>query len=268
MHTQTGQIVVGYDGSEPADAAVDWAAAQAQHRGLPLLVVSVIDSAGEPQEEATRLAAQGAQRAEKSAESIEITAVGRVGQVPATLIESAQDADLLVLGTRGRSELAGAIVGSVTFSVSAHAACPVVVVRGQTASPGPDRPVIVGVDGSLCARIALRCAADVASRTGATLRVVNVYSSDRRPAQKTSAEQLAHAAAYAAAQVHSDLELQELTAAGSAAEQLVRLAEGCGLLVVGTRGFGGFAGLLLGSVGHGVLHSAPCPVMIVPVVVS
>jgi nucleotide-binding universal stress UspA family protein len=294
MNSQTGRIVVGYDGSESAGAALDWAAVEAQRRSLPLTVLSVIDPLGTlpgvyslPREvfeaQARQITTRGAEQAGKNADSVEITAVGHLGQVAAALTELSRTAELLVVGTRGRSELVGALLGSVAFAASAHARCPVVVVRGDSAPAGPRRPVVVGVDGSPGADVALRYAADLASEITAPLLIVSSYRSinteiaagsayrdlaDTDPlsfasAGRKAAEQVTGAAARQAKGRHPDLELQEMTVNGSAAHELPRLAEGCGLLVVGSRGHGGFAGLLLGSVSHRVMHTAPCPVAVV-----
>ena len=289
------RIVVGYDESESANCAVDWAAAEAARRGLPLTVLTVLDYSGAMpgvyglsprvfQKQAEQIASRGVDRAGKSAPSIEIVAVGRVDRVAAALIEFSRDAELLVLGTRGHGELTGSLLGSVAFAATAHAHCPVVVVAGELTPPGPDRPILVGIDGSPSAEVALRYAADLAADVGARLIVATVY----RPIVNTiwaegayptsqpadvpnfsalvpkSAQKVTHTAANLAKEWHPDLEVEEVTSEGSPARELRRLAAGCGLLVVGTRGHGGFAGLVLGSVSHAVLHSAPCPVLVHP----
>jgi nucleotide-binding universal stress UspA family protein len=297
MDSHTGRIVVGYDGSEPAGAAVDWAAEQAQRHHLPLMVLSVVDyvgllpgSFGPPswptlfQEEAEHVAAKGVQRAGKTAGSIAITGEGRVGQVPDILIQMARPDDRLVVGTRGHGELTGTLLGSLAFAVTAHAPCPVVVVRGDTSPSGPDRPVLAGVDASAGARSALRYAADEAAGAGARLIVATsfrpvssliwaeagYYSSEATGTPtfddqaREAAGRVAAAAARTAKDRHPNLAVHELVLSGSADRELVIAANACGLLVVGTRGHGGFAGLLLGSVSHGVIHSSPCPVAVVP----
>jgi nucleotide-binding universal stress UspA family protein len=297
MDDQTGRIVVGYDGSEPAGAALDWAAEEAQRRAFPLTVLSVVDYVGMLpgiygpsswptlfQEQAQQVAAEGVQRARKIAGSIDLTGEGRVGQVADLLIQTARPLDRLVVGTRGHGELTGALLGSVAFAVTAHAHCPVVVVRGDTRPPGPDRPVLVGVDDSPGAQAALRCAADQAADTGAALIVASCfhpvsplswaesgYYSTQAPGTPTFDDQAREAAGRVAAVAarttkdrHPGLAVHELVLSGAADRELVAAADACGLLVVGTRGHGGFAGLLLGSVSHGVVCSSPCPVMVVP----
>lgn len=297
MEKHAGRIVVGYDGSESAGAALDWAAAQAQQYNLPLSVVSVVDYVGmlpgvygPPawptmfKEEADSIAARGEQRARKSAGSIDIITEAAVGQVTGVLIDTSRNADRLVVGSRGHGGLTGTLLGSVGFAVSAHAHCPVVVVRGDTTAPGPERPVMVGVDDSAGAQAALRYAADRAAEANAPLIVATTFrpvseqvwaesgyydvptpeSRKFDTAARQTAEDVTAAAARQAKEDHPTLSTRELVITGAPARELARAADNCGLLVVGTRGHGGFAGLLLGSVSHGVIHSAPCPVVIVP----
>jgi nucleotide-binding universal stress UspA family protein len=296
VNRETARIVVGYDGSVPANAALDWAAAEAERRGLPLTVLHVLNQlnltpgVGTPTWTALAtdamdaVASDGVQRARKSAPSIDIRGVTHADPVAFTLIESTRDSALLVVGTRGRGEAAGALLGSVAFAVSGHASCPVVIVRGDADEPvGPGRPVVVGVDGSSGSEVAVRYAAGFAAAASAALIVVAAYRSagsrawgeaevytlegEGGPtfgslAQEHAGETVAAAGALART-AQPGLEVRELVVEGSTAESLVAAAAGCGLLVVGSRGRGGFAGLMLGSVSHRVIHSAPCPVAVV-----
>jgi nucleotide-binding universal stress UspA family protein len=299
MESQAGRIVIAYDGSEPSAAALDWAASEAERSGRPLTVLHVVDYwslvpgpvvlAPWPDLAATgvnRIADEGADRAGKLAGSVDIQALTRAARVASTLIEMSREADLLVVGTRGHGDLTGAVLGSVAFTVSAHAHCPVVVVRGDsTETTGPDCPVVVGVDGSTGAAAALRFAADTAARAQAPLIVVTVYrplpsasiaeamyrgygTGDDSPPDvqaeaHRAATQVTSDAVRTAQLLHPQLEVRAQTLNGVTVGQLCTIAHRAGLLVVGSRGHGGFAGLLLGSVGHGVIHSSPCPVAVV-----
>jgi nucleotide-binding universal stress UspA family protein len=297
MDSQNGRIVVGYDGSALAGAAVDWATAEAQSRGLALTVMHVVDTlstipgprgpsptpelAGIPAEQVT---AEGIRRAQKTSTSIEITPVTHHAQVAYTLIDSSRDAALLVVGTRGQGEVAGAFLGSVAVAVSAHALCPVVVVRGDsTRSCGPDRPVVVAVDGSPSSIAALHYAADVAARASAPLVIVSAYlaiptqawagaytyamPTDGDPSFATMAREAADkvtaALATMALQRHPELVVRQSAVEGPPTIALAAAAVGAALFVVGSRGHGGFVGLLLGSVSHAAIHSAPCPVAVI-----
>jgi nucleotide-binding universal stress UspA family protein len=169
MNSQTGRIVIAYDGSESSGAALDWAAGEAERSNRPLTVLHVVDYwslvpgpvvlAPWPDLEgggAGRIAGEGAERARKLAPSVDIQALTRSARVAPTLIAVSRDADLLVVGTRGHSDLSGLLLGSVAFAATGHAHCPVVVVRGDsTQAPGPRCPVVVGIDGSAEADAAL-----------------------------------------------------------------------------------------------------------------
>jgi nucleotide-binding universal stress UspA family protein len=294
---QTARIIVGYDGSAHSGAAVDWAALEAQRRGLGLTVLHVIDYRGmipgaidaSPWPDLAwradhQLTAKGVERARAKVPSIDVRPAACSAQVAYGLIEKSKDAALLVVGTRGHGELAGAVLGSVAFAVTAHARCPVVVVRGDSGlPPGPDRPVVVGLDGSGGSDLAARFAADIASDCGAPLVLITAYPSagariwaesaayqaetdaclDLDAIARMNAGQITSTAYRAAREAHPELAVRQQLIEGPVAEVLSTAARDCGLLVVGSRGRGGFTGLLLGSVSHDVIHSAPCPVAVV-----
>jgi nucleotide-binding universal stress UspA family protein len=296
MKSQAGRIVVGHDGSEHSLAALDWAAAQAQQRDLPLTVLTVFDQMGISstafggpiwpamfRDQAVEIAHDGGLRARKIAPTIDIDTVTVLAQVAHGLIEGCRDAALLVIGTRGHGEVAGALLGSVAFAVSAHAHCPVVVVRGDSSQlPGPGRAVVVGVDGSTGSSEAVQYAAGVAANSGAVLIVAAAYQSSASQVWaettgglesggaatfdslvRTDAEAKTAKAVKLALELHPELKVQERVIDARAVDAIVATAKGCGLLVLGSRGHGGFAGLMLGSVSHQLIHSAPCPVAVV-----
>lgn len=297
MDSQTGRIVVGYDGSESAGCAVDWAASQAQRLGTPLTVLHVLDHLEVTpgpmgvtawpdldQEVIGRVAAEGALRARKHADTIDIASMAEFGQVTKTLIEASHSSDLVVVGTRGHGDLAATMLGSVSVAVSAHALCPVVVVRGDSSLlPGPHRPVVVGVDDSPGADVALRFAAQQAADTGGHLIVVSGYQPallqvwtgivattvDTQPDPgyvadaRLAAESVVTQAARTARNLHPQLKVTERVLQGPAGAIIAAATYHAGLAVVGSRGRGGFAGLLLGSVSHRLLQTAMCPVAVV-----
>lgn len=135
--------------------------------------------------------------------------------------------------------------------------------------------VVVGVDGSSGSRQALRFAVEEARLRGARLRAVTAwhipplaYSGGYVPPfDPKEFEQSATAIGEKAlAEVETDtvgLDVEHVAAQGQAAQVLLDEAEGAELLVVGSRGHGGFTGLLLGSVGQQCAHHARCPVVIV-----
>lgn len=293
---RAGSVVVGYDGSPRATRALDWAAAEAGRKGLPLTVVQAIRHpeflapAGVwPLIEPEALAAardvtnEGVERAAQAAGNPQVSGLTVAGHPADVLLDAAKDASLLVVGTRGRGDLVGALLGSVAFAVSSHAPCPVVVVRGSTDHPpGPQHPVVVGVDGSKAAEIALRFAADAAAASSAPLDVVTAWHplganawelaalpyltqehGDPDEASRKAAEQVAEEAGNLARALYRDLTVTARAVSGQPADALAQAAKDAGLLVVGSRGRGGFTSLVLGSTGHAVIHVAPCPVAVV-----
>ncbi|HVN13780.1 MAG TPA: universal stress protein [Kineosporiaceae bacterium] len=294
---RSDRVVVGYDGSEPAAAAVDWAAAEAHRRGVPLTVVHVGDEVRvvgalpeEPPEHvgrgraaAERITGDGVERARKVADDLEVTGRTVFARAASTLVAASKDASLVVVGTRGRGEVTAALLGSVAFAVSEHAHCPVVVVPASAAAlPGPDRPVVVGIDTWPRSERPARFAAAVASEASAPLEMVSAYraaepGSDvpdsswaleaeggvqfEGPARAAALEALA-AASVAMHELYLGLEVRTAAVEGLPAQVLADQARGCGLLVVGARGSGGFAGLRLGSIAHAVLHDASSAVAV------
>jgi nucleotide-binding universal stress UspA family protein len=290
-----GSVVVGYDGSPHAAAAVDWAAAEAGRRGVGLHLLYAADYAGVVSpagaaawlpdlavDAAREITEEGAERARKTVPNLQVTTDTTIGSVTGSLVDAATDAALLVVGTRGHGELAGALLGSVAFSVSAHSPCPVVVVRGDgTISPGPERPVLVGVDGSPAAEAALAFAADTAHDNGAPLVIAGVWQvaaaetweaaywssvePTRTPAEaaRRAADEVVAQAERAAREKHPGLTTSTEVLSGPVGRSLADQGAGAGLLVVGARGRGGFTGLLLGSVSRAVIHRASCPVAVV-----
>jgi len=292
MTGHSSRIVVGYDGSAAAGAAVDWAAAEAARRDVPLTLVHAVHL---PEVLAGQAAAWSvlAERAVDQAKIVTDVGIQRAAQggvrcvlsettattPPKALVDASRDASLVVVGSRGRGTVAGEMLGSVGVTVAAHAASPVVVVRGDAGDPpGLRRPVVVGVDGSPESEIALRYAADIAAVHGAGLTVMVAWQpvGSRRLAPlaeleglesarqaRRGARLLAAASADLARSLYPDLKVRESAVEGAAPEVLRAAAEGAGLVVVGSRGRGGFKGLLLGSVSHAVMHTAPCPVAVV-----
>jgi len=139
--------------------------------------------------------------------------------------------------------------------------------------------IVVGVDGSAPAQQALEFAADEAQLRSARLRIVSVweipaavYGGGFTPALdqealdgfRAHAESVVQDAVDHVKRIHPDTQVEGATAEGQPAEVLLEEAQNADLIVVGNRGRGGFASLLLGSVSQQVVHHAPCPVLVVP----
>jgi len=138
------KIVVGVDGSPGSRAALRWAYEEARIRKCALDVVAVWqfsmmtslpafgampppdDLSGEAEGALDRaLAEEGV----VSTDDVQVTTVVTEGAAAPVLLESAADADLLVVGNRGHGGFAGLLLGSVSQQCTSHAGCPVVVVR-------------------------------------------------------------------------------------------------------------------------------------------
>jgi nucleotide-binding universal stress UspA family protein len=169
------------------------------------------------------------------------------------------DAGLVVVGNRGYGRFEELFAGTVSVPVAAHAATPVMVVRQPGRDPAGARlPVVVGLDGSTAAEAALRFAADEARLRGVPL--VAVYSTVDVPV-------------LVGAPAPDPLPMPAVEAAGLSVRRhithadprtaLVAASERSALVVVGSRGHGPLTGMLLGSVGQTLIHSAHCPVAVV-----
>lgn len=282
-------VVVGYDGSASSRAALDWAADQAERERRPLriveafeLVVAMRPSEGKVvplqalrshREEA--LAALGRTVREQHPRLPVSTALVEQDPAPALISESAH-AGLMVLGSRGLGGWSGLVLGSIGVQVAAHALCPVVIVPEHIEPRAGRATVVVGVDGSKAAAQAIQFAFTQAAATGAGVVAVHAWRSppttydgrlgpllvDAAEAERSARALVADATAGAAAD-HPDVELETRAVEGQPARALLAAGKTADLIVVGSRGRGGFTGLLLGSVSQGVLHHAHVPVAIV-----
>jgi nucleotide-binding universal stress UspA family protein len=276
-------VVAGIDGSPSSLNALNYATALATRRKAPLHLVHGFqrpmysyDIIGLPlpsetTEEQAREQVQNVLRdlvwrlRNEHPDLIAVKAV-QIDAGPATaLIDQSRTAEAVVVGSRGIGGFSELLVGSVSAQVAAHAHGPVIVVRPPVPGPGqpqyelPLGPVLVGFDGSPSALAALEFAVAEAALREVPLIMVNVY--DRRP--QDGEEMLADAAAVWAAK-HPQLSIEMRTSHGEhPAYSLVQMSRDAALTVVGCRGLGGFAGLLLGSVSRALVHHAHGPVAVI-----
>jgi nucleotide-binding universal stress UspA family protein len=202
---------------------------------------------------------------------LETTTCVRMSSPTVLLLEQSRGAELLVVGARGDGGFLGLTVGSVGAQVTAHARCPVLVVR-PAAHPGG--PVVVGVDGSAGSERAIGFAFEQAAAREVDLVALHAYlpwtyethETEDPPsdlmhdddAQRVVSESIAGwADKYPDVGVDLRVEREQPTTA------LVEASARAQLLVVGSRGLGGFRGLLIGSVSRTVLHHAACTVAVV-----
>jgi nucleotide-binding universal stress UspA family protein len=282
----TGQpVVVGVDGSESALRAVEWGAAEAARRGAPLRLVTALavpsdhlvghPGLGERFRDESEALARRALRTAASAVSgagVPVDTEVRVGFPVGTLVEEAHRAQVLVVGSRGRGGLAGLLLGSVAAALAAHAACPVVVVR-QDAPGTSGGPVVVGIDGSPTSEAATAFAFEAAAARRARLVALHSWSDvvvdplamplvDREAVAEGERSVLAERLA-GWSEKYPDVPVERVVVRDLPAHALVERSAEAQLLVVGSRGRGGAASLLLGSVSHAVLHRGHCPVAVV-----
>lgn len=285
-------IVVGVDGSSAARVAVDWAARDAAMRGAALKLVNVLIPPAvmafpevpmpsgylQWQEEAGRKLLDEAAETVRAAVAdfpgahVEVTTDMVAGPAVPTLADLSTSAQMVVVGCRGGGALARGLLGSVSTGLAHHAHCPVAIIHDEDPlMPHPSKaPVVVGVDGSPASEQALAIALDEASMRGVDLVAVHAWSdtgvfefpgADWSALQAAGEETLGERLA-GCQERYPDVLIRRVVVADKAAHQLIEQAESAQLLVVGSHGRGGFAGMLLGSVSTSVVHAARMPVIV------
>ncbi|MCD7442332.1 universal stress protein [Streptomyces lincolnensis] len=295
-------VVAGLDGSAESRAAAEWAAREAKLRGLTLKLLHVWEPVPEPVAQAPlvggetlqhwseRIPREAAEGIRLRHPGVEVEARHEPGRPAEILTEAAQDAELLVLGSRGMSGIGGFMVGSVGLAVVAHAERPVVMVRaGEQAAdehePDPTgipsaatrfRPVVLGLDTSGPDDSVIAFAFEEAARRETGLRVVSGWNLPPYYVYGLSADLGLHdeIARQKAAELTEALrpwrtkypavEVVELSRSGSPANHLVDASREASLVVVGRRIRRSPFGAHVGPVAHAVLHHSTAPVAVVP----
>ncbi|GII66141.1 universal stress protein [Sphaerisporangium krabiense] len=273
-------IIVGVDGSPAGLDAVGWAVREGALLGRPVRIVHVMPKwAAEMPEDAPHaevgrwmrgnaatVLKEATERAAAEPVEARVTAEPAAGDPRTTLLGLAADAGMLVVGNHGLGGFRGLLLGSVALGVAGYARCPVVVVRGPAAVTSGE--VVVGMDGSVASDAAVGFAFAEAAARGARLRVVRVRSGQERvlpsdPGEAADETRRLGESLAAHRERHPGVEVVAQVEDGHPARVLTEASAEADLLVVGSRGRGGFAGLLLGSTSHAVLHHASCPVAVV-----
>ncbi len=293
----SGRILVGIDGSQGSSRALAWALEEAAARQAilePVIVWQIPhDFARDLYHlvDAKRLAAGVRARLEQTiAEAVgdhaavEIEPVVLEGDPAGVLCQRVVKTDLLVVGSRGHGTLSGLLLGSVSSKCAHHSRCPVAII--PSCPDDESRPVrrtgriLVGIDGSAGSLGALRWATEEAGARHATVTALMVWRGldeeddmamelasfpsigrqDRATAE-TAAKRLGRIVSEAGG---SRVSVEPVLLEGDPAETLCQHAREADMLVVGSRGRGTFAGLLLGSVSSKCAHHSPVPVVIVP----
>ena len=291
-------LVIGYDGSEGARRAVEWGAGFAERRRSPVRLVRAYEPFTRSPTEATGgssagtrlLDAESMTRAvrdelEELAASVRaarpgvrVTSAVERAAAEDVLVRESEGAAAVVLGSRGLSAFSTMLAGSTTMHVATHAHCSVIAVPERTdGGPGAGRQVVVGVDGSEVSAAALAFAFEEASETAAPLVAVHAWldpavtaalgpavTRPGDPALLAEGQDLLLAESLAGwSEKYPDVQVTRRIVHAHPVQALMESAEGARMVVVGSRGRGAVRSLLLGSVGHGVLHLARCPVAIV-----
>lgn len=281
-------IVVGVDGSPASKVAVDWAAREADMRNAALTLVHVLPAARFWPEVATpsrieQLYQSQAQRWLREATTVAekaMTAPGRIdtrlldGAVLPSLVDLSKEAQLIVVGCRGQGSIARRLMGSISRGLVQRAHCLVAVLHDEDplmSCPVARAPVVVGIDGSPASELAAEIAFDEASRRGVELVAVHAWMDDTTfelPADEWSAtgkgmaEQTLTQQLTRWRQRYPEVPVRQVVVRDQPARQLVKQADDAQLVVVGSHGRGGFAGMLLGSVAAAVAESARMPVIV------
>jgi nucleotide-binding universal stress UspA family protein len=294
MSVNDPRITVGVDGSAGSTAAVVWAAKLASRRRLELKVVHGLQIAGLYY--GGGLAGVGAdtlfdavladgQRAVAEARSLAVsvdkdlvitTEVPNDPPVP-MLIEESRHARMLVVGRTGTGGFTDMLLGGTAAAVAGHAHCPVAVVRGRGDSAIPESgPVVVGVDSGPTSEQAIAVAFEEASLRGVPLVAVHawndvVYEDTRGTARiltqpdslEEGEERLLTERLAGWPEKHPDVEVRRQLVRDRPRHALLEASRTAQLVVVGSRGRGGFTGLLLGSTSQALVQHAECPVLVV-----
>ncbi|MGW3802213.1 universal stress protein [Streptomyces clavifer] len=285
-------VVAGVDGSDFSLRAADWAAREAVLHGLPLRLVyaslwqryegaalRTCLSRPDGTVMAENIVGSTAERVTSGEPSLKVaTDVPREDAVSALLREG-EDAFVLVVGCRGRGEIAGLLLGSVSLAVTARARCPAIVVRGVKAGleashgrialgvGGTDPPDPAAVRFAFAEAEVRRCGLDVIHAWRCPSHETSdhpLMAGDPARYHEDRASALLDEALADVVREHPEVPGRRVTAEGPAHKVLLERAAVADLLVVGARRRDSHVGLQLGHVAHSALHHAACPVAVVP----
>ncbi|MFF3890088.1 universal stress protein [Streptomyces sp. NPDC001914] len=284
-------LIVGVDGSDGSLLAIDWAADLATRHRLPVRLVhaslweryegawpTLSRERSSEQVLAEHIVASAAERVRRRSPGLDVSTEIVPSEAASALLDEARNATAVITGSRGRGELAGTLLGSVSLAVAARADCPVVVVRGDKAAlAGSHERVLLGAGDPDTCREAVGFAFQEAEARGCELDVVRAWRCPARDAadDPRTSEDPAHqhekqAAALIedlvadASTAHPDVRLRRTTVEGAARKVLVHRSAAADLVVLGARRRSGRFGLQLGRVSHTLLHHSACPVAVVP----
>lgn len=291
MTTRAPRLLVGVDGTEGSVEALRWAAHEAARRSAPLHVMTcaelpvaveagLIGSGGATGSAMDSIVAeqeavnQGAVNLVRSfGLDIEVSGDTVLGAPAYALVGAAHPDDIIVVGATSHPGRLTEVLGSVATVIAHRAHCPVVVVHGTDRRDAKLGRIAVGVDGSACGDHALVWAAEEAQRCGAELLLVHGWTypyqgprngaSEARDDMKLDAMRMLEACSKRVKDLAPALRVHSIISEQSPAKAIIDAGKEADLLVVGSRGHGGFAALLLGSVSRTVLQHSAVPVVVV-----
>jgi nucleotide-binding universal stress UspA family protein len=286
-----GAVVVGLDGSDKDDAAVAFAGREAELLGAPVHLLTAHEvhaglvgawDAGfvplglEPHlAEANRsVLSRGRDALAAAHPSVPVTTSQPWGTPSQALVDASARARIVVVGSGRKGTVEKILLGTTSLDTAMHASCPVVVVGEDPGDLGG--PVVVGVDGSDHSVEAARVAGDEAARRGVRLVVVTTWwlevvdgivvtepGTPEWDRVETRHREMLDEVLAPVRGAHPDLDIEVVLRNERPVDALLDLSAGAGILVVGSRGRGGFAGMTLGSVNHKVLQRSSVPVAVV-----
>ncbi|GAB3209558.1 universal stress protein [Nocardia tengchongensis] len=277
----TGEsVIVAVD--ESAGSAVAWAAHTAALHHAPLHLLRVLEITPDEglglgtaittqdysqlEEHGNWVLQTAAAEAAEAAPGLTITTELATGAVVPTLLERTRQARMLVGGARGGGTLRRALLGSVSSVLARRAHCPFVVVRDGVPFPVdlPTRPILVGVDGTKISEPAIRAALEEASVRGVAVIALHAEGASDDPEMDALDDYVLAESLAGWQERYPNVRIDRETAHDTPERSLLALSSGSQLLVVGTRGRGGFAGKVFGSTSQSLLLRVQTPIMIAP----